>query len=53
MILDFEALLAEMPAEVSAAVQAEIQQTLRERADKQDSENVEYSSPKNQDKLAA
>lgn len=52
MILDFDALLAEMPKEVSEAVQADIQQTLLERADRQDSEIVEYSA-KEPAKLAA
>ena len=52
MKLDFEALLVEMPAEVSAAVRADIQQTKRERADKQDSKDVESLVTQKPEQLA-
>ncbi len=52
MILDFEAWLAEMPVEVSAAVRANIQQTIRERADKQDSKDVESLVTQKPEQLA-
>lgn len=45
MLLDFNELLAEMPKNVSDAVLADIQETVRERASRQDSEVVAYSAP--------